>query len=75
MGVSDVSLTIFFGEHQQATFAMLCKFWLLRGWVGLIESAQKRNLWWKSFFKFNVEWSSKKLWKVKTADVKVNVKQ
>ena len=40
------------------------------GWVNpLIKQNQKENLW-KSLFTDSVEWSSKKLWKMTSADVK-----
>ena len=45
------------------------------GWVNpLIKQNQKENLW-KSLFTDSVEWSSKKLWKMTSADVKTDVKQ
>ena len=43
------------------------------GWVNpLIKQNQKENLW-KSLFTDSVEWSSKKLWKMTSADVKTDV--
>ena len=36
---------------------------------------KNEKLWWKSFFANNVEWSSKNLWKMMSADVKANIKQ
>ena len=42
------------------------------GWVNPL---RKENLWWKSFFADNLEWSSINLWKMISADVKANKKQ
>ena len=39
------------------------------GWVNPLK---KKNLWRKSFISDNVEWSSKNVWKMISADVKVN---
>ena len=45
-------------------------------WEGVwVNPLKKENLWQKSFFSYNVEWSSKNLWKMMAADVKANIKQ
>ena len=42
---------------------------------GLSESVKKGESMTKIFFSDNVEWSSKNLWKMMSADVKANIKQ
>ena len=54
-------------EHQQKTFNTLSRFWL-GGGEGLSESFKKENLRQKSFF---TECSSRDLWKMISADVKL----
>ena len=58
-------------ENWQITFATLADFGCKVG-GGLSESIKKKNLWQKPFFSDNVEWSSKILWKMISADVKAN---
>ena len=41
------------------------------GWVNPLK---KKNSWRKYFFSDNIEWSSKNLWKMTSADVKANIK-
>ena len=53
-------------EHRQKTFVTLSGFWPSRGWGNLSESVKNENLWQKSFFSENVEWSSNKEKKQKT---------
>ena len=48
-------------EHEQKNLATLSGFWLLRG-----------KLCDKNFFSDNVEWGSKNLWKIISADAKAN---
>ena len=59
-------------EHQQKTFVTLSGFWPLSCWEILVNLLKKENSWRKSFFQINVEWSSKNLWKMISADVKAN---
>ena len=61
-------------EHWQKTFVTHSGFWPLRGWGGggLSESVKKGKFLTKISFSVNVEWSSKKLWKMILADVKAN---
>ena len=54
-------------EHKQKTFNTLSRFWL-GGGEGLSESFKKENLRQKSFF---TECSSRDLWKMISADVKL----
>ena len=42
---------------------------------GFSESVKKWKIETKIFFSDNVEWSSKNLWKMMSADVKANIKQ
>ena len=46
-----------------------------REYRGLSESIKKGKFVTKIFFSDNVEWSSKMLWKMMSADVKANTKQ
>ena len=58
-------------EHWQKTFVMLSKFWPLREWGDLGESVKKGKFMTKIFFQIgNVNWSSKELSKMISADVK-----
>ena len=57
----------------------LVKWWewsfstMTRGVKGvLVNLLRKENSWRKSFFQINVEWSSKSLWKMISADVKAS---
>ena len=63
-------------KHQQKTFATFSGFWLLRGW-GWVEWIRSKGKFVTKIFSsdklMNVEWSSKTLWKIMSADdVKVN---
>ena len=54
---------------------MLSRFWLLsrwEAWVNLLKNVKTCD---KNLFSDSVEWSSKKLWKMISADGKTNVKQ
>ena len=64
-------------EHQQKTFVRLSGFWQLRsgGGEGKVNLLKKGKFVTKIFFSYNVEWSSKNLWKMMSADVKANIKQ
>ena len=42
---------------------------------GLSESVKKEKFATKNLFSDNIEWSSKNLWKMISADVKANIKQ
>ena len=59
-------------DKKLVTFS---RFWL-RGWGrGVWVNLLKRKIWDKNLFSDNVEWSSKNLWKMMSADVKANIKQ
>ena len=45
------------------------------GGGGLSESVKKGKFATKNLFSDNIEWSSKNLWKMISADVKANIKQ
>ena len=48
----------------------------LAGGEGVLsESVKKGKIMTKIFFSDNIEWSSKNLWKMISADVKANIKQ
>ena len=66
-GASEVWSPKKIREHWQKTFIMLSEFLPLKRWVEWIR--------WKILFSDNVEWSSKNLWKMISADVKANIKQ
>ena len=60
-------------KHRQKPFVTHSGFWPLWGWGGggWVNQLKKENFW-QIFFSVNVEWSSKKLWKMISADVKAN---
>ena len=62
-------------KNLQKIFVTLSKFWPLKGSVvwSWVNPLKKKNLQWKSF-SGNVEWSSKKLWKMISTDIKTDVK-
>ena len=52
---------------------MPSRFWSLKGWASLMsESVEKVKFVTEIFFSDNIEWSSKNLWKIISADVKAN---
>ena len=59
-------------EDRQKTFLTLSGFWPLSGWGSFNTSVKKGIFVKKIFFSDNVEWSSKNLWKMTSADVKAN---
>ena len=66
-------------EHRQKSFVMLSGFWLLRGWRrggrGWVNPLKKLKFVTRIFSLYIVEWSSKYLCKIMSADVKANIKQ
>ena len=66
-------VSMIYRQHQQKTFAMISGFWPVRGW-GFEWIYQKRRICDKNLFSNNIEWSSKKLPEMTSADIKTNVK-
>ena len=61
-------------KHQQEIYVTLSRFWLLgvrRAWVNALEKETLSE----NYFSDNVEWSSEKLWKMVSPDIKTDVKQ
>ena len=84
LNVKDDNFKSVMGAPTRKCMFMLSRFWPLKGWgcgVGvygeevLSESVNKKEHSWKNLVSDSVEWSSKKLWKMTSADVKTDVKQ
>ena len=61
-------------EHRRKTSRHTQRILVVKGAGGLSE-AVKKKICDKNLFSNNIEWNSKKLWKIISADAKANIKQ